>query len=149
MDNIIHQNRESCEKGGGRTRGSGADVGVGPTRLIVLVLDFQKRFVRVGLTRVTMRKLFLALPLLTSSLLTPSMWAQFFQSSSQQSYALNIPDTSIASPPCQDAKVRSKKAKKTRSDASSCTVAAELKKAVEAQPKAETEQPEKQKSGTP
>lgn len=82
-------------------------------------------------------------------MLTSSMWAQLFQSSSQQSYALNIPDTSIASPPCQDAKVRAKKAKKTQSDASGCTVAAELKKAAEEQPKAETEQPEKQKSGTP
>jgi len=89
-----------------------------------------------------MRKLFFALPLLTSLLSA--------QSSSQQSYALNIPDTSIASPPCQDTTGHSKKPKKAQSSPAGCTVASDLKKATDAPPKAESGQPsEKQKATTP
>jgi hypothetical protein len=90
------------------------------------------------------------LVVLSLSLFASSGWAQLFSTNSQQSYGLNIPDTSIASPPCQVAAAKTKKAKKTDPAAAGSTcVTADLKKGPKATEKAETAQQAPRESVTP
>jgi hypothetical protein len=93
-----------------------------------------------------MRKILLALSL---PMLALPVCGQLFQSS-QQSYSLNIPDESIAAPPCQQAAAKSKREKKAAQQAAAngCVVA-ELKKSTDAAPKVDAAKPETQKSATP